>query len=239
VLVADPGNQIEPDIYGHYVVYRDMRYGDGFGSAIVALDLNSGSKTILNPTLSGDNCPAVGEHRAAWCDRRWNGGFGIVSTVIGSGVEDIIVQSDASAVAVDVNDRWAMWYCLDFDGEKVIRTYSFVTATLGMLDATDDKNGYFDSSAHLDHGSDSVLFHDKNGNYLAMDLATGATRPSTQSYYNRSLNSYWSTSHVWEVSTNQTGKDIYMSHAPEPASFVSLLLCVAGFWFCRRKAQSA
>ncbi|MDO8589619.1 MAG: hypothetical protein Q7T82_21550 [Armatimonadota bacterium] len=225
-LVTDPGDQTEPDIYGRYVVYRDFQFPGPLGFAVIAYDLSAGSKTILNPTRSADNRPAVGESRAIWSDRRWDGGFGIVSTVIGSGVEDVILRGGGSAWGLDVNDRWAMWY-YDINGEKGIRAYNFLTSQFSILEPTRDLTGYYDPSAHLSHSSDSVLLQTRGGDYLAIDLAAGLASASTAEQYDVSRRSYYNGSRVWEERNSDTGLDIYVSHAPEPSGLIALVSALA------------
>ncbi|MDO8586973.1 MAG: hypothetical protein Q7T82_08025 [Armatimonadota bacterium] len=212
-LITDQGDQMEPDVYGASVVYRDRRYAGTLGYGVVAYDLVSGSKTVLNPTWSADNRPAVGESRAVWCDRRWNGSFGIVSTVIGSGVEDVIVQSGASAWGLDVNDRWVMWYRFGPNGETSINTFSFATSSHGALEPTRDSGGYYDVSTHLDHTSDRVMYRTMAGAYVAIDLASGLVLPSTVAEYELSSHAFYNGCSVWDEIGPQTGWDVHISNA--------------------------
>ena len=69
-LVSDPGDQVDPDVHGNYVVYRDLRYRGAIGAAVIAYDLTTGSRTTVNPSWNADNRPAVGDSRVLWCERQ-------------------------------------------------------------------------------------------------------------------------------------------------------------------------
>jgi hypothetical protein len=229
-LVIDPQDQVEPDIYGRWVVYRDYQSAGEMGSDVVAYDLTTGSKTTLNNCSCADNRPAVGGNRAVWCDRRWDDGFGIVSTVMGSGHEDVIVQEGASAWGVDVNNHWAMWYHFGENEDSDIRVYSFATSQIITLEATRDASGYYDKDAHMDHTSDSILIRAEDGSYISVDIATGTVSTSSAADYDSSRHGHYGGAYVWDElgADSYSGRNIYISNAPEPSGLAALFLGAVG-----------
>ena len=222
-LIADPGDQVEPDVYGDYVVYRDLRYTGSFGAAIVLYNRITGAAVTVNPSWNADNKPAVGENRVLWCDRRWDGNHGIVSSIIGSGVEDVILRDGGSAWGLDVSSRYAMWYQFDQDKVASLWVYSFGESRLNWLEAT---KGYYDTGAHMDHSSDRALIKVSEGSYMAVDFASGSLQTSSQAEYDSSRRGFYNGFEVWQEDTGY-GYDIYGSHAPEPSTLTVYLCGIA------------
>jgi hypothetical protein len=230
-LAVGPLDQEEPDIYGNYVVYRDFRYAGSHGAAVVVCDLTTGSKTIINSSWNADNRPAVGENRVLWCEWK-DGQRAIVSSVIGSGAEDVIVGDDGSSWGLDVNDRWAIWYRFDEDHIAGLWVYRFADARMGMLEAT---RGIYDVDMHIDHSSDRALIKNYDGSYSAIDLDSGAAASCSESEYNASLHSYYNGWHVWDAQGQDPadGRDVYISHAPEPSTLAAFLVGLAALGLAR------
>lgn len=236
-LITDPGEQLEPDIYGRYVVYRDRSSCSAYGCAVYAYDLQTHSKELLNPDYAADNNPAVGENRAIWCDRRWDGSFGIVSTVIGSGVEDVLTHSGGSTWGLDVNDRWAIWWGISPLGPREVCTYNFTSRSVTKLAYTISEGDLFDQALHLEHGQDVAMWRDQSGLFWKIDLATGTKTQCSASEYDRSQHGVFGGAKVWCEWLGDSQSDIYYSHAPEPSSLVAFVCGAAALFLIRRRGR--
>ncbi len=217
-IIERDGDQINPCIYGDYIVYQDNRNGNW---DIYMYNLSTGVETQITVDENEQILPRIYGDIIVWQDNR-NGNWDIYMYNLLTKREQRITSSPNLEVRPNLNDRWIVWYEATSDGLWHLWAYNISTGIKKEVATTEvshgdtkllylqvddrfyasrDNNGYMDYPTGRVFGlttsdlstyiATDILFDKINKSREVLIIARGLSENDSKDKLTNYVNSFW------------------------------------------------